>query len=244
MPSGPLGGLLDPDPAVRQAIEDGLIFESETSEGGEIGVKAQFADSTFSLNTVFFYYVFDNLQVQNFNVAIFNFDTFNASELTTKGIDMDWAWQTPVDGLVLSGAVSYTDTKYTDTFIPTAEDLQGRAAARAPKWSGNIAFDWFTPVGNALEFGFSGNLAFSSAYFANDDTFDDDFRNSGYVTLDLSVSLGDPSGRWKVSVIGTNLTDEIWVNTSGAAPFRGTGDDLVLTQNRGRQIFLEAAFRY
>lgn len=246
LPSGPLRKLLDPDPAVRAAVEESLIFDSETSKGGEVGMKARLLDNTVTLNAALFYYVFDNLQVQNFNVAIFNFDTFNASELTTKGIDVDWTWQTPVDGLVLSGAVSYTDTGYSDTFIPAGEDLDGRQAARAPKWSGNVAFDWFTPVGADLEFGLNGNLAFSSSYFADDNTLTDDYRNPSYVTIDAAISIGDVDGSWKLSLIGTNLTDELWVNTSGAAPFRPSvgGDDLVLTQNRGRQISVEAAFKF
>lgn len=242
LPSGPLGDLISADPATKQAAQDALRFESETSEGGEIGVKAQFADRSITFNTAIFYYVFDNLQVQNFNVGIFNFETFNASELTTKGIDIDWAWRTPVEGLSFSGAASYTETKYSDFFMPAGDDLDGRVAPRAPKLSGNIAFDLNVPMGDSLEFGLNGNATYSGAYFANDDTFNDDFRNSSYVTLDGAISIGAPDGKWKLSLIGTNLTNEIWVNTSGGAPFNA--DDRVFTQNRGRQVFVEAGFKF
>ena len=74
------------------------------------------------------------------------------------------------------------------------------------------------------------------------------------MTFDATVSIGHPDGNWKVSLIGVNLTDEIWVNTSGGRPFLSpggaagfglpAGDDLVVTQNRGRQVFVETSFRF
>ena len=49
-----------------------------------------------------------------------------------------------------------------------------------------------------------------------------------------------------------NLTDEIFVITSGGRPFLAgpntnglpLGDDVILTQNRGRQVFAEISFRF
>lgn len=74
-------------------------------------------------------------------------------------------------------------------------------------------------------------------------------RNGGlasYVSIDGAISVGDPDDKWKLSLVGVNLTDEIWTNTSGGRPFLqpGVGDDLVVTQNRGRQVFVEASFKF
>ncbi len=243
LPSGPLAQLNSPDPAVRAAIEDGLRFESETSEGGELGLRTQFADRTVTLNATAFYYIFDNLQIQEFSLAIFNFETYNASKVKTKGIDIDWSWRTPVEGLRLSGAASYTDTKYSEDIVRpnlTAALVKGRATARAPKFSGNIAFDWRTAMSDSLELGLSGNATYSDSYWTN--ATDSYYRQPSYVTLDGAISVGDPDGKWKLSLIGTNLTDEIWTNTNGPAPF--TADDTVHTQNRGRQLFVEASFKF
>lgn len=230
----------------------GLIFESETGLGGEVGVKAQFADRTITLNTSLFYYVFDDLQVQNFDATIIQFQTFNASQLTSKGVDVEWAWQTPVDGLNFSGALAYTDAKFTDTFVTTSgEDLDGRRAARAPEFAGNIAFDWTIPMSDSLELGLNGNAQYTGSYFTNEDSTTD-IKQDSYVTLDGSISVGDPDGKWKLSLVGVNLTDEIWINTSGGRPFLApannfgipVGDDQVVTQNRGRQVFVEASFKF
>ncbi|GAA0471709.1 TonB-dependent receptor [Parasphingorhabdus litoris] len=260
LPTGAIvPGLNSPDPAVVEASGDALRFNSETSIGGELGVKSQFADRTVTLNATAYYYVFDDLQVQNFDVAIFNFDTTNAGELTTLGVDVEWAWATPVDGLRFSGAVSWLDAEFTDTFlVPTSgDDLNGRRPARAPKFSGNIAMDLKVPVGDALQFGLSANAAYSGSYITANSTlqtFNDAVRNANgalnnlvqddYVTLDAALSVGDPDGKWTLSVIGNNLTDEIFINTAGPAPFVGPGDDQIVTLNRGRQIFVEAAFKF
>ena len=223
-------------------------------------MKSQFANRTVTFNVSGFYYVFDDLQVQNFDATKVQFKTFNASQLTTKGIDVEWAWSTPVSGLNVSGAVGYTDAKYSKQFITVdpdgipetgdETDLNGRRAARAPEFSGNVAFDWTVPFNDALELGLNGNLQYSSSYFTNQTTLTD-YKQKAYVSVDGAVSIGHPDGKWKLSLIGVNLTDKIWTNTSGGRPFLAgpglglpVGDDFSVTQNRGRQVFVEAAFKF
>ncbi len=252
-------GLISTDPVVREAAADALRFDSETSLGGEIGFKSQFANRSLTLNAVAYYYVFDNLQVQNFDPAIFNFDTTNAGELTTIGLEVDFAWDTPVDGLTIFGAVALLDAEFTDTFFVPAsgDDLEGRRPARAPELSGNIALDWRAPLASGLELGLNGNLAYTSSYIAANstlNTFDDSVRNAngalnnlvqdGFVTVDGTVSIGADDQGWRLSLIGRNLTDKQFINTSGPAPFVGAGDDQVVTLNRGRQVFVEVAFKF
>lgn len=244
-----LVGLNSPDPEVRQMVVDGLVFDSETAEGGEVGVKAEVLDRTLTLNFSAYYYVFDNLQVQNFDAVTIQFLTENAGEVTTKGLDLDFNWATPVEGLSFFGSFAFTDAKYTGFFDPNPNDavevnLEGRRVARAPKWSGNIAADLRVPVGNALELGLTANMSFSSSYFTNEDSFEDHIQ-SGYVTFDAAVSIGGADGSWQLALIGKNLGDKRVVNTSGPRPFLlPTGDDAVWTFNRGRQLFVEGSVRF
>ncbi|WP_160777772.1 TonB-dependent receptor [Parerythrobacter jejuensis] len=251
LPSSSLLGFGSPDPAVRQATADGLIYNSESAIGGEVGVKSQFANRTFTLNATAYYYVFDDLQVQNFDGTTIQFITLNAGEVTTKGVDVAWGWETPVQGLNLSGNLSWLDAQFSDTFNTTGGvDLDGRDVARAPTWSGNLAFDYTVPMGDSLELNLGGNAIYSGSYFTDEVTLND-FRQDSYVAFDARVSIGHPDGKWRVSLVGSNLTDEIWVNTSGDRPFLAgpglglpVGDDLVVTQNRGRQVFVETSFRF
>ncbi|MEE4338039.1 TonB-dependent receptor [Erythrobacter sp.] len=247
--SGGIDNSALPSNSLSQAATSGdfgpLIFQSETTQGGEIGVKSQWADRTFTLNATAYYYVFDDLQVQNFDAVAVQFLTLNAGQVTSQGVDVEFNWLTPVDGLNFSGNIAYLDAEFTDTFITSAgNDLDGRDSARAPTWSGNLAFDYFTPLADNLELGLTGNMIYSGEYFTNEDTRND-FIQDDYVTFDATISIGDPDGKWRVSLIGVNLADEIWVNTSAPRPFLpATGDDLIFTQNRGRQVFIETRFAF
>ncbi len=258
LPSAGLLGLGSDDPEVVAETAAALIYDSETAEGGEIGAKMQFANRTVTVNVSAYYYVFTDLQVQNFDAIAIQFATSNASELTTKGFDVDFNWLTKIDGLSVFGALAYTNAKYTKPFNPELatqdpdNDLLGRASARAPKWAGNIGADYRVPVGNGLELGFTGNMQFSGSYFTNDDTQDDHIQDS-FVTFDLAASIGSIDGGWQVAVIGRNVGDKRFVNTSGGRPFllapgNGNGlpggDDQVFGLNTGRNIFLEASFRF
>ncbi|BEU99146.1 TonB-dependent receptor [Novosphingobium olei] len=254
LPTLGLLNLNSSDPAVKAAAESSLKYKSETAKGGEIGIKSQLDNRTMTLNASAFYYVFKDLQVQNFDAVAIQFITLNAGEVTTKGAEVNWSWRTPVEGLALSANLAYTRAKFTKTFLSgLGQDLKGRDAPRAPHWAGNFAFDYAAPVSDALELGLSGNFTFTSSYLAAQDS-NDDYKQDGYVTLDGSISIGAPGGRWKLALVGTNLTNKLWVNTAGGRPFLTpasaataslpAGDDKVLTMNRGRQLFLEASFKF
>jgi iron complex outermembrane recepter protein len=55
-----------------------------------------------------------------------------------------------------------------------------------------------------------------------------------------------------MALIANNLTDKIFVNTSGGRPFLAgpnnvglpIGDDEVFTVNRGRQIFIQGSVKF
>lgn len=258
--SGGIDNSALPSNSLSQAALSGdfssLIFQSEKAKGGEIGFKSQWANRDFTLNATAFYYVFDDLQVQNFNAVSIQFVTSNAGELTTKGVDLETRWRTPVSGLTLSANLSYLDAEYTDTFIQpllgSTVDLEGRRASQSPEWAGNIAFDWAVPLSDNLELFLSGNAAYNDGYITDEATLNDYVQPSFWL-LDANISIGHPDGRWKLSLVGQNLTDEIFVITTGPRPFLAPpgnpfglppGDDFVMTQNRGRQIFAEVSFKF
>ncbi len=263
LPGAGLGGIgnLAINPATGNTFDAdataGLIFDSETAIGGEIGIKSQFADRALTVNATAFYYIYDDLQVQLFNAVAIQFNTFNAGELTTQGIDVDWSWLTPVEGLRLSGAMAYLDSTFTDDFFGTdGTNFDGRAAPRAPDFSGNIAADWFIPVGDSFELGLSGNVAYSGSYFTGQSTANDIVQDD-FITLDGAISVGDPDGKWKLSLVGSNLTDEQFITSAGPRPFLngpvgaptsfvgiGPGDDQTVTLTRGRTVSAEISFKF
>lgn len=221
-----------------------IIFDSEESKGFEVGVKAQFDDRNVTLNIVAYRYKFDDLQVQEFDPVAINFITLNASEILSQGVDLDFKWRTPVDGLTVSSTVNFLDAAYTDTFIPFTTDLDGREARLAPDWTGNVGFDWAIPLGD-WSLTLNGNARFSSSYFVAANTLDDP-RQDSYVTFDAGISLSPPSENFSLNLSALNVTDELYVTQSTGRPFleAGVGDDVVESFNRGRQVFLTASFQY
>ncbi len=256
--SGGIDNSALPSNSLSQAALSGdfgsLLFDSETTVGGEVGFRSQFNNRRVTVNGTAFYYVVDDLQVQNFDAVNVQFLTLNAGQLTTKGIDLEFAWRTPIEGLNISANGTYLDAKFTDDFISAQGiNLRDRRAPRAPEFSGNLAFDWTIPLGSKLDLFLGGNALYSGKYFADQQSFND-FVQDDYVSLDGNISIGAPDGRWKVSLIGVNLTDELFVVTSGPRPFLSPGgaagfglplgDDAVVSMNRGRQIFIQTSVRF
>ncbi len=254
LPTGNLVlNLNDPDPAVREASADILRFKSEESDGGEIGVRSLLFDGSLILNITAYRYVYINQQVQNFDPVMFAFDTANAGEVTTAGIDVDFVWLTAVPGVSIAGAWAFLDANLSgDLIAPSGANLKGREAGFSPNLSGNLALNWETKLGDSLALRISPNLAFKTEYTvggASADNFDaetnplGDLLQESYTTVDLNISIYAPGEKWRFSIIGRNLTDEQYFTFAGPAPFRPpTGDDQLVGFGRGRQVFAEVAY--
>ena len=255
----PTGGLVvnleSQDPAIRQSSIDVLQYESEESDGGEVGFRSRLLDQSLTLNITAFRYIFENLQVQIFDPAVFAFSTFNAGELTTQGIDVDFIWLTDVPGLSLSGAWSFLDTEISgDLIAASGANLKGRQGGFAPDISGNLAINWETSLNDSLMLSVSSNIAFKDDYFVGGSSLEPfdavtnplgDLAQDSYTTVDANLSVYPADESWKISLIATNLTDEEYITFAGPAPFRpATGDDQLVFLNRGRQVFIEAAFKF
>jgi len=256
LPTGSLVlNLNDPDPAVREASGDVLRFASEESDGGEIGFRSLLLDGDLLLNVTAYHYVFENQQVQNFDPAIFAFDTTNAGELTTAGIDVDFMWNTPISGMTVSGSWAFLSSELTgDLVIASGANLRGREAGFSPDLSGNIGVNWETAIGNSLMLNINSNLAYKGEYFVGGSSVEPfhpvnnplgDLVQESFTQLDLRVSLYMLEEKWQVSLIARNFFDEQYFTFAGPAPFRpATGDDQLVGLGRGRQIFAELSYNF
>ncbi|MEM1435597.1 MAG: TonB-dependent receptor [Pseudomonadota bacterium] len=250
LPGAGLAGIGNQDinPATGNTFDadatGGLIFDSETVDGGELGIKSQLLDRALRLNATLYYYVFEDLQVQQFDGVAVQFATFNAGELTTYGLDVDYTWLTPVDGLTVSGSLGFLSSEFTDTFVDVlGVDLDGRDAALAPDFAGNVAVDYYRPLGGNLRLALGGNLAYAGDQFTGNGSFQ--VSQDSFATVDAYISIGSLDDRWDVSLFATNLTDEQIITNSGNRPFLPPGgDDNIVTLNRGRQISLRVGFDF
>ena len=243
-----------------------LIYDTEEGAGFEVGMKGRFLEGAMRLNVTAFRYVYEDLQVQSFNASTIQFSTTNAGELISQGIEADFTWLPEIDGLSVYGAISFLDAAFSEPFIPeppagitnpnviAAYDLNGRSTSGAADVGFNVGFDYFRPLGDTgLEWGFGFNTSFTDEYETqNEDPVG--FVQDSFFLVNARLSIGSPDGRWTASIMGRNLTNELYVVTSGGRPFAdvsnntllpgGVGlSDTVLNYARGRQLFAQFEVR-
>lgn len=242
-----------------------LIYETEEGEGFELGMKGRFLNDSLRLDITLFSYTYEDLQVQSFNAAAVQFSTTNAGELTSEGLELDFTWLPNVDGLSVYGALSLLNAEFSDSFIPEPPvgitdpaviaqyDLDGRSTSGAADYALNLGFDYSRSLGEDMEWGFGVNTSFTDDYETqNEDPIG--YVQDSFWLLNARAYVAAADGSWRVSVMGRNLTDELYVVTSGGRPFAdpsnnallpgGVGfSDTILNYARGQQLFLEFEVR-
>jgi iron complex outermembrane receptor protein len=228
---------------------DFLIFDSEESEGGEIGMKAHLLDSSIRLNASIFSYEYSNLQVQLFDSTIIQFSTFNASALETEGLEFDLLWQTDIDGLSVRSAMAFTSTEYTgDFFNAGGENLKGEELRNNAKVAGFVGTTYDFAISDELRMSASLDARYSDGYTLTDTL--NPYTQDNFWIWDASFSLYTSDDRHEISVIGRNLGDEIYAVSGQSIPGRIAADtssannlDQGINTQLGRTVMVRYSFR-
>ena len=196
-----------------------LIYESEESDGFEIGMKANLLNSAMRLNATAFSYEYSDLQVQLFNSTAIQFSTFNASALETQGVEFDMLWQADVEGLSVRSAWAWTDTTYSEDFInATGENLKGEDGAGSADITGYVGFTFDRGMGNSWRYSLSADARFTDDY-AWTATLNP-FEQDSFWVWDAAISVYSDDERHQFSLIGRNIGDEYYIIGGGAIPGR------------------------
>ncbi len=207
---------LNPNSSVFTGF-DFLYYDSEEASGFEVGMKGKFLDDSLRLNATAFHYTYEDLQVQLFNSIIIQFETFNASELLTKGIESDLLWLTPVEGLSLRANMAITDTGYEDDFFnATGENLKGEDAAGNADLAGAIGFTYDFELGRNWRVDLSADARYNDGY--NWTATLDPYTQDSFWFVDAALRLYSADGRYELSLIGRNIGDKIVAQGGGARP--------------------------
>ncbi|MEL7113120.1 MAG: TonB-dependent receptor, partial [Pseudomonadota bacterium] len=217
-------------------------YEEETVWAFEAGAKVDLPASGLRLNGAVFYY--DYQDFQGFETVvddIFGVVTGlgNLGDAEHFGADLEALWSPPsIEGLTLQAAATWLDTDIVESeFVETSalidfvagdpgdpiviSPTEGRPRGFAAEFSYVLGGQYERRINDTLtaaatltwswrsEFEDNSIFAFDGGLFAVD----------SYGLLTGSVSLASRSG-WDVSVIGQNLTDEIYVTSA-------TSDDLL-----------------
>jgi len=213
------------DPALTKRV-----FGRETTDDWELGGKTSWLDHALTLNLTFYRMNIKGFQDRSFDGT--SFTVRNAGNLRHQGFEFD-AVARPIHNFSLLANVAYLDSKFTDypnasglpgcaataAGIPAActavglgatQNLEGKPATFAPKWSGRVGFDWTGGLGSSgYSWDVNSNLSFFSKQFgglvndANPQTIID-----GYAIVGARASLNGPGDHWTLSLFANNLLNK------------------------------------
>ena len=246
-------------------------YEPEEVEGFELGAKGTLLDGTLQLNAAIYSYDYDNLQVTRNDAETNSAAIINAAEAEIAGIELDFVWLTPLEGLLARAAIAYNDSEYNEfigdcyggqsisngcnlNFVNgafTNQDLSGEPLPRAPEIVGNLGLSYEQQFSNVI-LGLTLDVLYSDE-FETDNENRPVLTQDSYSKVNASIRLSDPADTWYVALIGRNLTDEYVVYSAGSAPTApgiGTGTAGGIPQDSigwvgfGRTVALELGYTF
>lgn len=206
-----------------------LTYDDEIANSIELGLRGRFADNRLDFNAAIFRTDFEDLQLLSFvpdpvsgiPASVIR----NAGTSISQGIEIDTRYAA-TDWLTIGASVGYLDSEFDDfPFGPCAPgeapnadvnndgtpescNRSGDKTPNAPEWSGNVFADIDAEISDQLRFIAGLNVNFSTEYFT-EGALDPAAEQSSYERIDARIGVAAQDGKWNVSLIGKNLSDEV-----------------------------------
>jgi iron complex outermembrane receptor protein len=198
-----------------------VALEPETSKNYEVGVKWRTPGRALSVGLNLYETKYENLQT-NTPGAIDGVNGFsNFGDATSRGIDYEIRWRTPLDGVTLGLVANMTDSEF-DRVAPAVQ----------------AALPLFTPgsrLVNSIQHNYRLDAGFSRSFAGAWETFGNlsysrvgnRLQSSGLYADAyglVNATLGLRRGNYELALIGDNLADERGPTFIGnAGPLSGQG---------------------
>jgi outer membrane receptor protein involved in Fe transport len=249
------GGVAQPAVLSPSFDNDTLKFKPETVRGFEIGAKGQFLDNRLRVTAAAYRYKYSDLQVQTFDPQTISFNIGNAASARTTGVEIDGAFQLS-ESLQIRAAGAYNLAKYlkyedspcyagqtaAQRCVNTFQDLSGERLHRAPKVNLSGGFTYDTPVTEAIYFGLSGDVSYSSGFNVQE-TQNPLAHQSSYALVNAAAKVHAEDDSWELALIGRNLTNKYIINSSLDKPF-GPPGQIAVGVSRPREIAVQGTVRF
>jgi iron complex outermembrane recepter protein len=203
-------------------------FPRETVESGEVGLKTTLFDRSLRLNFAAFYQRYHDFQLNTFTGIQFVVSPLD--RVVSKGVDMDFAWATPISGLTFAGGVTQDLTNITNFGISeplfcggpgntscTARD--NNRLSFAPLWSGALSGSYVLPLSSTLGIHTSVEEKYNSSYNTGSD-LDPRKIQSGFGLLNARIGFGALDESWAIEAWGANLADKYYYAVAFDSPFQ------------------------
>ena len=218
------------------------VFEEETIDAYEVGLKTDLADGRVRLNGAAFLYTYDNLQYHATDPEVFQGGVGNIPESEIMGAELELgAFVT--DSLIFDARLAWLDTEITAShlaldnveseaatnallaqglslFSPEVEiarageiaDVKGNELAKTPGFTANLALTYSTAMGGWGDF--DGTLSYTHRGDFRHRIFNNPTTDEvdSYDTIDLVLRFSPNDANWRIELIGKNLTDEDGIN--------------------------------
>jgi iron complex outermembrane receptor protein len=182
-------------------------FPGEFVDSYEAGVKSTLFGRTLLANASLFYQKYENFQLNTFTGI--SFVVSPIPKVVSKGVDADFVWFTPVEGLSFQGGVTYAVTQY-GTFTPGAgisPRLSGARISFAPLWSGSLSGTYERPIGGGLELRTNVSARYTSSYNTGSDLNPAKLQKE-LTLVNARIGIGSEDQGWTVEAWAQNLFDE------------------------------------
>jgi iron complex outermembrane receptor protein len=201
-------------------------FPRETVESFEAGIKTTLFDKTLRLNAAVFYQKYTDFQLNTFTGI--QFVVTSLDKVVSKGVDVDFAWATPISGLTIAGGVTQ-DLTNIDNFGNALPDFCGGpgngCTARdnnrlsfAPLWSGALSASYLVPLGT-LGLRTSVEEKYNSSYNTGSD-LDPRKIQQGFGLVNARIGFGALDESWAIEAWGANLADKYYYAVAFDSPFQ------------------------
>jgi outer membrane receptor protein involved in Fe transport len=208
-------------------------FPAETVDSYEAGIKTTWMHGKLLLNLTAFDEEYSHFQLNSFLGTSFVVESIPT--VSSKGIDGEYLWLTPMQGLTFQGGFTYADTRFghfgpnqltnpTD-FMPIGSvglsQLPGSRISFAPDWSVSTAMNFDRSISDGFRFLFNLSAKYLSDYNTGSNLVPYK-EQPAYTLLNTRVGLGSADNRWRVEFFVNNLTDVHFYQVVFDGPLQGT----------------------
>ncbi|MFN4178253.1 TonB-dependent receptor [Phenylobacterium sp.] len=201
-------------------------FKGEFVDSYELGAKTSWLDNSLLLNAAVFYQKFTDFQLNTYVGTAFIVESL--PEVVSRGVDLDFIYLPPVEGLTFQGGVTYAETEVqpftaSELINPSRFNslrrLPGARLSFAPLWSASLAGSYEREVGSNLMFRANLSGKFTSKYNTGSDLHPSKIQDS-MVLVNGRVGLGSQDEKWTVELWANNLFDKDYVQVGFNGPFQ------------------------
>ena len=221
------------------AALNGIVFQPETSDNYEFGIKADLLDRKLRTNLALFWNEYQDIQiVVQRGITPSN---ENAGDARIRGAELELEFY-PTDALSFVGSVGYLDAEYT-SIDPLAFPVEiDDALQNTPEFTASGAATYETPILNGR-----ADLLLNVNYSWRD-TVANDAQNTPELIqgpvglLGGQIKVSPASGNWALSLIGRNILNKRFI---GSGFNSGPGVSFVeATYNRPGEWRLQLDFEF